>query len=955
MTRTAPVRCQLTRVLLVALLVFTVLAGVPSAPYAYAAADLQSVGYPADVELPADTPKLAYKYPTAQAGIGGTPEPIGSAITFIKPEDCYNGAVPRGTTNHLKACWVDYVRNRAGKSSWSAYRGRYIAVYNNRNRGDAFEKAVAKAVGAGTVDANGNLQLKEGWGHDKLLGGKYSEGGRRVDLFNLNKDDPARGLYEIKSGPKLDPAQLRDLAKIAFNEGVPLRYVFGTKPDQASLAAIAKINDEYKNNPDPAIRERYKSIYGNRGMAEASQQPSLQIPLPIDPKTGKPADCSAAGATPAAGGGTNCAPASVLPPELDESIGSPDQAAEYAGLDEDINDTFNRGDARASLTPTEYQPPAPPPFEPPAPPVQEPIQPPTYYPPSKPGYPTPPPIVPAKTPPYQPPPSRPIPYPAPKPYTPAPPAPNWPLDEPYSPPAQSVTYPYYPPVVYYNPPPQPPFIYPTPAPVYANPAPGQPPQPPYNPPPSPPWSPPAPPAQRIDIPQAAVQAPPPPQLQPAPPRMNDAPNYTPPDYGGVDFTSLQFNYVSDMGPGSAGYSFAANTAPPGGPAYGGADKAQMSIDALRAFLDLPVQSFWVNLQPGQADRIIDRDFGKTQAGQVMLEADLLLKGLAHRFEYEDAQGPREWVNALQGWIKGDSNNFRYGLCIPGARQWIDSGEPASVRTDGNQLYILKIPLTVHVDFEQKYACDQGDPAVNQNNQDAYMKYILPKIIDCVNTCPEFADLRRVYAARVAAEWFRQRNTNSPTAYADLIDKRDVELVRSRTPWDPFELFQRYMKDFRKTDYPGFGKDIPLPNGQTGTINMTLVGGVVFDKTPIAEVPADQFTKDYPSLAESVKAGQEAPHRDEAMGKLMIGDIAGAAPAGVPLTDTMQWRPWSEDSSPAPAGLLNSTATQVREAATRPAVYGGAGAVVAVLAGILLLRRKRKVSNADGKDAADEQD
>ncbi|SIH26065.1 Uncharacterised protein [Mycobacteroides abscessus subsp. abscessus] len=949
MTAQMSLRARLGRLLLAAGIVLFAVCGVEPhviTPLAWAADELQTFGYPADEPLPADAPKLAYKYATAQAGIGGTPAPSDTAMNYIDGENCYDGKFPRGTVSHLLACWKDYSQTRAGKSAFTTYRGRYITVFNNRSRGAAFEKAVAVAIGAGTLDKNGNLQLNPGWGRDQLLGGKFSEGGRRIDLFNENTNDPKKGFNEIKSGGKLIAAQLRDIAKIAFDRGLPLRYLFGTPPDKASLAAIRKINDEYKNNADPAIRDRYKQLYGERGLARAAHQPTIQIPLPIDPKTGLPVDCSAppaGGSTPAAGPTPACEPATDLPPELSESIDSPDQAAELEKLDNDINDMLNEGEQREALTPHEYQPPAPPPYQPPPPPVQAPIQPPTYYPPPQPGYPTPEPITPPPTPPYQPESSPPIHYPQPKAYLPDPPPKNWQLDQPYTPAPKTVQYPYYDRHPTFSPRPQPVVVYQKPARVYARPEPGQPAKPPYDPPERAPWQPPAPDRQRITVPEAPAQADPPRQLQPAGPRMNDAPNYTPPDYGGVDFTTLQLNYVSDMGPGSVGYSFAANTAPATGPVYGGANKAQMSIDALRAFLTLPVQSFWVNLQPGQADQIIDRDFGKTEAGQVMLEADLLLKGLAHRFEYEDSQGSREFVNALQGWVKGDASSYQYGLCWAGARQWIDVIEPATVHTEGNQLFILKIPLTVHVDFMAKYNNCNQDPAIDQNNKDAYTKFILPKIIDCVNTCPEFADLRRVYTARVAAEWFRQRNTTTKTAYADIIDKRDLDLVRSRVPWDPFDVYRRYIADFNKRDYPGFPKDIPLPDGTAGTINMKLAGGVVFDKTPIAEIPADQFTKDYPSLAATARAAQDgAVQRDDAIGKVMIGNIAGAAPPGVAVTTTMGWRSWDPEPSTAPAGLFSgaSVAESVQSVITRPAVYGGGALALIVAAGALYLRRRR---------------
>jgi hypothetical protein len=49
------------------------------------------------------------------------------------------------------------------------------------------------------------------------------------------------------------------------------------------------------------------------------------------------------------------------------------------------------------------------------------------------------------------------------------------------------------------------------------------------------------------------------------------------------------------------------------------------LDTFFTWLALPPQSFWVNLNPNQPDRIIDPQLARTDAGRVMLESDLLLK------------------------------------------------------------------------------------------------------------------------------------------------------------------------------------------------------------------------------------------------------------------------------------------------------------------------------------------
>lgn len=82
--------------------------------------------------------------------------------------------------------------------------------------------------------------------------------------------------------------------------------------------------------------------------------------------------------------------------------------------------------------------------------------------------------------------------------------------------------------------------------------------------------------------------------------------------GGIDFSSLELRYVSDKG-GGLGYAFRAPaTTAPADPAAG-LETARQSSDAFFTWLALPPQSFWVNLNPSQPDRIIDPQLARNVA------------------------------------------------------------------------------------------------------------------------------------------------------------------------------------------------------------------------------------------------------------------------------------------------------------------------------------------------------
>jgi hypothetical protein len=99
----------------------------------------------------------------------------------------------------------------------------------------------------------------------------------------------------------------------------------------------------------------------------------------------------------------------------------------------------------------------------------------------------------------------------------------------------------------------------------------------------------------------------------------------PPGLGGIDFGSLELRYVSDQGSGQGvGYAFRGAGAEVSDPAAG-VGTARQSSDAFFTWLALPPSSHWVNLNPNEPDRIFDAQFGRTDAGKVLLEADLAMK------------------------------------------------------------------------------------------------------------------------------------------------------------------------------------------------------------------------------------------------------------------------------------------------------------------------------------------
>lgn len=383
--------------------------------------------------------------------------------------------------------------------------------------------------------------------------------------------------------------------------------------------------------------------------------------------------------------------------------------------------------------------------------------------------------------------------------------------------------------------------------------------------------------------------------------------------GGVDFSTLELRYVTDTYDGGVGrgaqYAYQVDAKPGTGVAYGGREAAQLAADSFFTWLALPPSSFWVNLNPNEPDRIIDARLGRTDAGRVLLEADLRLKKTdAKLLNPRTARGRAFW-DALRG----------ERSCLS-SRAWIVP-RPAVVRESGNALFILDAPLEVKMETanagseSDPSACPGQSVADTRHNDKVYRKSILPLVQRAVNNAPEYADLRRVYASRVAAEWYRQRSTTKRTAYSDLIDSGDVSAWPSRVPWDPQEVYRRYVRSYREGE---FRVERRTRRGGYVYVNTYTYGGVDFTTVPRQVLDAAEFIRTRPALTATADRALAAPAAEEGRPAVWLGGASGERPRSA--------------ATPAPASPLG-----------RPAFYVATGLPMLAwlgLGGVLLARRRK---------------
>ncbi|WP_028811992.1 hypothetical protein [Streptomyces flavidovirens] len=323
-------------------------------------------------------------------------------------------------------------------------------------------------------------------------------------------------------------------------------------------------------------------------------------------------------------------------------------------------------------------------------------------------------------------------------------------------------------------------------------------------------------------------------------------------YGGVDFSTLEMRYISD---GSDGMRYAYSSRPlPEGYQQDtelGRRVVRTASADLRTWLVLDPQKFWVNLNPTEPDRIVDSALGRTNAGRVMLEADLQMKRTQAKILHPDSVTGKRYWRELRPSADGSS-------CLS-SRMWITPGQ-VEVREDGGSLYILKAQLDVktkseHIDDPYSKSCD-ADPVTDAHNEDLERTLVLPEIVKAVNTAPEYAPLRRAFMARIIAQWVRERHQQGHrTSFDDLIDSKELGPSELDGNWRPKEVFDDYVHSYRHHEFDITRK---TRDGASERITRYVYGGADLTNVQLTSVTAQEMDARYPQLDQSAQTSAGRP-------------------------------------------------------------------------------------------------
>ncbi|MEU8889835.1 hypothetical protein [Streptomyces sp. NPDC048442] len=342
--------------------------------------------------------------------------------------------------------------------------------------------------------------------------------------------------------------------------------------------------------------------------------------------------------------------------------------------------------------------------------------------------------------------------------------------------------------------------------------------------------------------------------------------------GGIDLRSLELRYLSDrpQDEQKVRYAFTGTPAKNFDNQHleGGLTAARQASDAFFVWLSMRPDSFWVNLSPDEPDRIVDPKIGRTDVGRIMLQADLRMKKTVGELIHPNTKLGKEFWKHLNG------------KCYS-FRNWIVPGR-ASVYATRDELYIVDAPLTVksQADYlttqgvDGAKGCRKESQATENRNEALYRKLILPRLQRAVNKAPEYAQLRRIYLSRIAAEWYRARSTKHHTTYSSLINSGDVSRWPHNGAWKPRDTFDAYVDSYRNGEFKVKNR---TRKGNYIYTNTYVYGGVDWSKLNIHQMSRQSFEQQAPGLAADTKQAVDGRTKTNGDQVLVGGTVPQRAP------------------------------------------------------------------------------
>ncbi len=260
-----------------------------------------------------------------------------------------------------------------------------------------------------------------------------------------------------------------------------------------------------------------------------------------------------------------------------------------------------------------------------------------------------------------------------------------------------------------------------------------------------------------------------------------------------------------------------------------------SIKLIKYFLaamTIPEKDLWVNLSPYEKKHMIASNLAETRMGRDMLAQDYILKQLTASLIYPEKKlGKIFWnkiytkAQQLYGTTQIPVNTFN--------KVWIVA-DRADVFEQGNVAYVVGAHLKVMLEADylamHKANVSQGilrnqtqkqsdgtelprETDVQQIGSQMVRDLILPELEKEVNTDKNFATLRQMFYSMILASWYKMVLKDSILTQIYANQSKVKIGIGQDDPQANEEIFDRYLKAYRKGVFNYIKEDINKATGQ----------------------------------------------------------------------------------------------------------------------------------------------
>ncbi|HIH36856.1 MAG TPA: hypothetical protein HA232_02985 [Methanocellales archaeon] len=335
------------------------------------------------------------------------------------------------------------------------------------------------------------------------------------------------------------------------------------------------------------------------------------------------------------------------------------------------------------------------------------------------------------------------------------------------------------------------------------------------------------------------------------------------DLGGINFTSIKLNSIAISTDQDGGVNFnltlKAQKANGTNPIINPINATRLGAIAFMTGLAVPNDKFWVNLNPSEADRIIDEELAHSDVGRIMLEADFQMKKDSGNYENPCSNETgkalskllgekhdalvQQCMNKFPGEIK-DTSSVSFTAVT---RYWI---VPDKVYAYSNETQIYIINSTLNISSEplaDESTFELRDQDIETLSKDCYEelnrsakdyaefyenlsdRMTLPYIIADVNYGGKYEDLRVVYVALALAQWYKSKMTPHTDIFREGLDSSSSAVLTSQNGRSPKEIWDKYVYSYKSSEYKCWENTTTKNAGWTNTSqHLHKMGGVEFE-------------------------------------------------------------------------------------------------------------------------------